>query len=451
MRLFSRRAVDRTALILILTLAAGGPAAAGDFDPAPPSLGARSAILVDQATGRVLYERNADEPFVPASLAKLMALHIVWEKLEDRSIRPDDVVFITTRALAANQEPGSSLMYLEPGQVVTVMDLMRGTAIASGNDAATALAEYAAGSVAKFVRLMNDEARWLGYRTMRFADPAGLSRDNVVTAREFADFCRRYIEWHPQALTEVHSLREFFYPLPRNLPVGSSLFLRSYRVYNPNYLVWDPFGVDGLKTGHLDDENFTAALTAQRGDTRLIAVLLGIPGRGLTEGAKNRSRDGMALFSWGFRTYATVRLATPHLDPIRVWKGEQAAGRARAGAASRGDCEQDRGGENRLERRRPLLACRTCRAGPADRRARSQRGRNRGRPGAPRGRRGGRKRRTFQAGVGHPAHGPEPLDALRRFEVDSRIHKRTERRTNRMTAVRTHALHITITTRGPQR
>jgi D-alanyl-D-alanine carboxypeptidase (penicillin-binding protein 5/6) len=82
--------------------------------------------------------------------------------------------------------------------------------------------------------------------------------------------------------------------------------------------------VDGLKTGHLDDENFTAALTAQRGDTRLIAVLLGIPGDGLTEGAKNRSEDGMALFSWGFRTYATVQLTTPRLDPVRVWKGEQA-------------------------------------------------------------------------------------------------------------------------------
>ena len=324
MRSTPPRACRRPALILILAVAVAWPAAAGEGDSPPAGLKAQAAILVDQATGRVLYERNADQPFVPASLAKLMALHIVWEKLEDRSIGPDDVVFITTRALAANQEPGSSLMDLEPGQVVTVMDLMRGTAIASGNDAATALAEYAAGSVERFVRLMNDEARWLGYRTMRFADPAGLSRDNVVTAREFADFCRRYVEWHPQALAEVHSIREFFYPLPRNLPAGSSLFLRSYRVYNPNYLVWDPFGVDGLKTGHLDDENFTAALTAQRKDTRLIAVLLGIPGDGLTEGAKNRSEDGMALFSWGFRTYATVHLAAPRLDPVRVWKGEQA-------------------------------------------------------------------------------------------------------------------------------
>jgi len=312
------------ALASILLLAVGPHAEAGGGEPPPIGLRSRAAILVDQATGRVLYERNADEPFVPASLAKLMSLHIVYEKLEDRSIRADDVVSITTRAWATNQEPGSSLMYLEPGQIVTVEDLMRGTAIASGNDAATALAEYAAGSVEKFVRLMNDECRWLGFRTTRFADPSGLSRENRVSAREFADFCRRYIEWHPQALAELHSLREFFYPLPRNLPPGSSPFIRSFRVYNGNYLVWDDFGVDGLKTGHLDDGNFTAALTAARGGTRLIAVLLGVPGDGLTDGARIRSEDGMALFGWGFRNFATVRLAAPRLDPLRVWKGSAA-------------------------------------------------------------------------------------------------------------------------------
>jgi serine-type D-Ala-D-Ala carboxypeptidase (penicillin-binding protein 5/6) len=306
----------------LLLVPASRLAAAGEERP-PSGLRARAAILVDQATGRVLYEKNADARFVPASLAKLMALHIVYQKLENRSISADDVVFITTRALASSQEPGSSLMYLEPGHVVTVQDLMRGTALASGNDAAVALAEYAAGSVERFVQLMNDEARWLGYQVTRFADPAGVSRDNVTTAREMADFCRRYIEWHPAAMEELHSLREFFYPLPRNLPAGSSPFFRSYRVYNHNFLVWDRFGVDGLKTGRWDDENFTAALTARRGDTRLIAVLLGVPAEEVSEGAIIRSQDGMALLSWGFRTYSTMALEPPPLDPLRVWKGEE--------------------------------------------------------------------------------------------------------------------------------
>ena len=92
--------------------------------------------------------------------------------------------------------------------------------------------------------------------------------------------------------------------------------------YNGNYLVWDDLGVDGLKTGHLDDENFTAAITAHRGDMRLIAVLLGVPGRNLTDGARNRTADGVALLSYGFRNFSTVELDAPDLSPVRVWKGE---------------------------------------------------------------------------------------------------------------------------------
>ena len=149
--------------------------------------------------------------------------------------------------------------------------------MASGNDAATALAEYVAGSTEKFVRLMNEEASFMGYSVTRFTDPSGVGAGNLTTAREFADFCRRYITAHPEALEELHSLREFDYPLPQNMADGRYPGTTK-KQFNPNYLVWDDFGVDGLKTGHLDDNNFTAAITARRGDMRLIAVLLGVPG-----------------------------------------------------------------------------------------------------------------------------------------------------------------------------
>jgi serine-type D-Ala-D-Ala carboxypeptidase (penicillin-binding protein 5/6) len=288
----------------------------------PFVLYARSAILIDQVTGRILYERNADQPFVPASLAKLMTLHIIYEKLGDRTISRSDVVSLTANAWAAHQAPGSTLMNLGPGQIVTVEELMRGTAIASGNDAATALAEYVAGSTQSFVRLMNDEARFLGYSVTHFSDPSGLREDNRVTAREFADFCRRYVTLHPEALKELHSLREFEYPLAQNIPDGRLLPRATKKQFNSNYLVWDGWGVDGLKTGHLDDDNFTAAITARRGDSRLIAVLLGVSGRSLEEGARNRLNDGMALLSYGFRTYTTLALDPPYLSPVRVWKGE---------------------------------------------------------------------------------------------------------------------------------
>ncbi len=293
-----------------------------DGSPAAPfHLFARSAILIDQATGRVLFEHNADERLVPASLAKLMTLHIVYEKLEDRSIDRGDVVAITSNAFADHQAPGSSLMNLGPGQIVTVEELMKGMAVASGNDAATALAEYVAGSSEKFVRMMNEEARFLGYTVTHFTDPSGVGPDNRTTAREMADFCRRYIELHPEALEELHSLREFDYPLPQNMASGRLTRGKTRKQYNPNYLVWDDFGVDGLKTGHLDDDNFTAAITAKRGDMRLIAVLLGVPGRSLDDGARNRSSDGMHLLSYGFRNFSTIELYPPTLPTVRVWKG----------------------------------------------------------------------------------------------------------------------------------
>jgi D-alanyl-D-alanine carboxypeptidase (penicillin-binding protein 5/6) len=316
--------------LVLLAFSAGGvglaasPAENAGGNPFPTApLWARAAILIDQATGRVLYQQNADQPFVPASLAKLMSLHLVYGKLADGSIRRDDVVSLTANAWAANQAPGSTLMNLGPGQIVTVEELMKGAAIASGNDAATALAEYVAGSAARFVRLMNEEARFLGYTVTRFTDPSGVGEDNRVTAREFADFCRRYIDLHPEALAELHSLREFDYPLSQNLPNGRLPQQRTKKQYNGNYLVWDAFGVDGLKTGHLDMSNFTAAITARRGDTRLIAVLLGVPGLTLNEGARNRSDDGMALLSYGFRSFSTVTFDAPPLPSVRVWKGEE--------------------------------------------------------------------------------------------------------------------------------
>lgn len=299
-----------------------GPAENPGKNPEEPiALSARSAILIDEATGRVLYQRNPDQSLVPASLAKLMTLHIVLQKLEDRSIDRSDVVSLSVNAWADHQAPGSTLMHLGPGQIVTVEELMKGMVIASGNDAATALAEYVAGSTQEFVRMMNEEAKFMGFSTMHFTDPAGVRPDNMVTAREFAQFCRRYIELHPESLAELHSLREFVYPLAQNAPGARLAPIKIRTQYNGNYLVWDGIGVDGLKTGHLDEENFTAAITAMRGTTRLIAVLLGVPGATLSDGARSRTDDELALLSYGFRTYATLSIDPPPLAPVRVWKG----------------------------------------------------------------------------------------------------------------------------------
>ena len=154
------------ALALIPLRLFAGPAETA-HEPARESfrLFARSAILIDQVSGRVLYQRDADQPFVPASLAKLMSLHIVYQKLADRTISRSDVVSLSANAWANHQAPGSTLMNLGPGQIVTVEELMKGMAVASGNDAATALAEYVAGSTRQFVRLMNEERGSSGTRS----------------------------------------------------------------------------------------------------------------------------------------------------------------------------------------------------------------------------------------------------------------------------------------------
>ncbi len=129
-------------------LFAGPPETVARLDKEPLALSARSAVLIDQVSGRVLYQRNADQPMVPASIAKLMTLHIVYQKLADRTISRADVVTLSSNAWADHQAPGSTLMNLGPGQIVTVEELMKGVAIASGNDAAAALAEYVAGGSA---------------------------------------------------------------------------------------------------------------------------------------------------------------------------------------------------------------------------------------------------------------------------------------------------------------
>ncbi len=313
-----RRRIGIIALIAMLASVLAGLAAA-TAEAAPPEvqLKARSAILIDYTTGEVLYEKNADLAIPPASLTKLMTLHLAYKKIEEGTISKDQKVRVSERAWAQNW-PGSSLMWLAPGDDVTVLEVMKGIAIPSGNDASVALAEHIAGTVEAFVAMMNEEAEALGFKTMRFADPAGLSAQNVVTAREFAQFARMYIQMHPDALAELHSVREFAYPQPHNNPNAAHPIPQE----NRNLLLWEFEGADGLKTGFIEESGYNLAATAKRGDMRLIAVLLGVPGANEAEGSRNRTDDAKTLLSWGFQNFVTTRPAVPEIPPVRVWKGE---------------------------------------------------------------------------------------------------------------------------------
>ncbi len=158
--------------------------------PDPPVLHARSAILVEARTGAVLFEDHADEQIPPASLAKLMTLHIALDLVETGRLDPSRRVVPGADAWAQNMPPRSSVMYLGPNQVVTIDKLMQGLVVDSGNDAAVELADQIAGSVPEFAAMMNREAARLGYSEMRFVEPAGISAENRITAREYVDFCR---------------------------------------------------------------------------------------------------------------------------------------------------------------------------------------------------------------------------------------------------------------------
>jgi len=289
----------------------------------PPELLCRAAAMLDVDTGTILYEKDPYLAIPPASLTKLMTLHIVYEKIDAGEMALTDIVPISTRAWAKNLPPRSSLMFLEPGQRVTLLELMKGLALPSGNDAAIAVAEYVAGSVPDFVALKNEEALRLGFLDMHFADASGLSARNSVNAREFVEFCRIYVRRHPDAIGDLHSLTEFVFPTAENLP-SYTLGSRQPLVRgNHNDLLGRMEGVNGLKTGYIDESGYNIALSATRGRSNLLAVILGVPGSGSQDGALNRAIDSAALLSYGFYAFATLRPAMEMVSSIRVYKGRE--------------------------------------------------------------------------------------------------------------------------------
>ena len=218
MRLLLRPA----ALAACAFLLASHPATAAAADQfRPPVLHARSAVLVEESTGTALFALNADLPIPPASLTKLMTLHLALREIEAGRIELDQWIVPGPDSWARAMPPHSSLMFLGPDQRLTVRRLLQGLVVVSGNDAAVAVADLVSGSVPAFVAEMNSEARRLGFSRMYFEDPAGLSPASTITAREYAEFCRLFIDMHPDALPDLFSLRQFTYPLPENMTGGS--------------------------------------------------------------------------------------------------------------------------------------------------------------------------------------------------------------------------------------
>jgi D-alanyl-D-alanine carboxypeptidase (penicillin-binding protein 5/6) len=289
----------------------------------------QAAVLMDAETGTVLYQKNPDAEIPPASLTKLMTMHLALEEIAAGRASLDEVLSPSRESWAINMPPRSSLMFLAAGQRLSLRELLLGLVIPSGNDAAVAVALRFAPSVGEFVEMMNREAARLGLQATRFVEPSGISEDNWTTAGEFARFCRVYLQLHPETLAEYHSVPEFAYPKAEN--VGERYRENPGTVLQPNRnnLLKSFPGVDGLKTGYIDEAGYNIALTAERDGTRFIAVILGAPAT--RDGDRLRDEDGRRLLTWAFDNFKTLRPVIGEIEPVRLWKGKENTAELMAG------------------------------------------------------------------------------------------------------------------------
>jgi D-alanyl-D-alanine carboxypeptidase (penicillin-binding protein 5/6) len=253
----------------------------GDLSAAPRiKLKAKSAILINDSTGSILYTKNPDRPMQPASLTKILSLYLVHEAITQGKIHPSDRVRISMAA----QLTGGSSMYLVDENEAVLDDLIKGMAVVSANDASVVIAEHLGGSINGFVKMMNAKAKVLDMKRSHFVNPNGLpARGQVTTARDILKLSRAYIRDFPEAL-QIHSMQEYTF---------ANITQR-----NSNTLLRQCEDVDGLKTGFVRAAGFHLVATAKRGDTRLIAVVMG------EKNPRIRARDTTKLLEQGFRMVA---------------------------------------------------------------------------------------------------------------------------------------------------
>jgi D-alanyl-D-alanine carboxypeptidase (penicillin-binding protein 5/6) len=189
---------------------------------------------------------------------------------------------------------------------VTLRELLKGLAVASGNDAALAVADYISGSTKAFVERMNEECASLGLSKTRFVEPSGYDEHNLTTARELAAFCCEYIKRFPQSVEEFHSAPSIKYPLEKNLPSWQKSRGDSAAVYqkNTNPLLGVLEGCDGIKTGFIYESRYNLALTAKRNGVRYISVTMMGTGVGSKQGNAGRVHDGTEMMEWAFSSFA---------------------------------------------------------------------------------------------------------------------------------------------------
>ena len=273
--------------------------------PPPPTLDAKSWVLMDYATGQVLLEGNPDERVEPASITKVMTSYVVSAELAHGKIHMDDPVTISENAWrSGGAGTDGSTSFLELNSQVPLKQLLYGMIIQSGNDAAIALAEHTAGSEELFATLMNQYAAQLGMTGTHYVDASGLPNANhYTTARDVALLSQALIRDYPEEYT-IYKVKDFEW--------------NGIKQHNRNTLLWRDSSVDGIKTGHTSSAGYCLATSAQRGEQRLIAVVMG------AKSEKARADANQELLNYGFRFFESHKLydaSKPLATPV-LWKGQ---------------------------------------------------------------------------------------------------------------------------------
>ncbi len=263
-------------------------------------INAKSAILIEYNTGKILYESNADEKLAPASITKIMTLILVMEAIEDKRLSLEDQITASEHAASL----GGSQIWLEPGEVMTVDELLRATVIASANDATVALAEAVSGSEESFVLKMNEKAAELGLKDTNFVNSYGLDADgHLTTAHDVAVMSKE--------LMKHELIRQYTEKTMDSLRGGES------ELVNTNKLIRYYDGCFGLKTGTTSKAGSCLSAIAERNGLTLIAVVLGAPS------SKDRFSGTQKLLDYGFANYSftETKADTSEFSDIPVRRG----------------------------------------------------------------------------------------------------------------------------------
>ncbi|PCJ16542.1 MAG: serine-type D-Ala-D-Ala carboxypeptidase [Gammaproteobacteria bacterium] len=301
LRLSLNQRAAAASLLMLFSLGQTLAVSASALIPAPPKLAAKSYVLMDADTGKIIVQKNAHKELPPASLTKIMTGYVASHELTNGNISFDDSVRVSVKAW----KTGGSRMFLKEGTYVDVENLLRGVIIQSGNDASVALSEHIAGSEDAFADLMNRHADRLSMHNTHYMNATGLpSSNHYTTAADLAILAQASIRDFPQHYS-IYSEKEFTY--------------NNIKQSNRNKLLWRDPTVDGLKTGHTEAAGYCLVASAINKGMRLISVVMG------TKSPAARAQESQKLLTYGFRFYETHTLskANEAIKESKVWMGEQ--------------------------------------------------------------------------------------------------------------------------------